>query len=164
MTINEMVFHSCTCLTDIDIPTSVNKIMNAAFYGCSSVKNVYIGKNVNSIGEYAFGGCPKLTDVYCKSENIPSTPLNAFEGSNSEDAILHVPSISISNYGDTEPWKYFKDIIALTDQELSIENVMNNVKLENDCYNLKGQHLNYPQKGINIFKTSDGKTKKVFVK
>ncbi len=74
--------------------------------------SIIIGSGVTSIGEYAFY-CPVLTDIYCSAEAVPSTPLDAFEGSNIESATLHVPDVSLESYSSTAPWSSFGTKIAM---------------------------------------------------
>ncbi len=61
----------------------------------------------------AFSGCSKLEDVYCYAEEVPSTSSDAFKDSYIEYATLHVPAASVSAYREAEPWKNFKQIVAI---------------------------------------------------
>mmetsp|Transcript_18074 Transcript_18074/g.26045 ORF Transcript_18074/g.26045 Transcript_18074/m.26045 type:complete len:130 (-) Transcript_18074:3094-3483(-) len=54
-------FYSCSSLTSISIPTSVNIISDAAFYSCTSLSSISIPTSVTYIGSYAFAGCTSLT-------------------------------------------------------------------------------------------------------
>lgn len=113
-------FSKCTGLTTIIIPNSVTSIGNQAFLGCDNLKTVKIGSGVKSIGSYAFVDCPELTDVYCFSENVPSTNKDVFRNSFIEYATLHVPVSSMEAYRAREPWKSFKEIKSLTDEDIPI--------------------------------------------
>jgi hypothetical protein len=79
------------------------------------------------IGEQAFANCKELTDVYCwaekvatmngsstvTNENVLKVESDIFQNSYIEYATLHVPVASINNYKTVEPWKNFKEIVAL---------------------------------------------------
>ena len=56
-------------------------------------------------------------DVYCYAEEVPETQNEVFRSANIENVTLHVPAASISAYQAVEPWKNFKEIVAVTDQE-----------------------------------------------
>lgn len=106
-------FSGCSGLTNVNIPNSVTGIGGYAFAGCSGLTSVTIGSGITGIGEKAFGSCPELSDVYCLAESVPSTFSNAFEYSYIDYATLHVPRKSIDAYKTTEPWKIFKNVVAI---------------------------------------------------
>ena len=110
--IGDGAFYGCMGLASITIPNSVTKISAYAFSECYALTTVIIGSGVTEIGDGAFSGSV-LTDVYCSAETVPSTSLNAFEGSNIESATLHVPDVSLENYSSTAPWSSFGTKIAL---------------------------------------------------
>lgn len=112
-------FRYCTGLTTVTIPNSVSTIDHAAFEGCDSLITVTIGSNVKNIYNLAFASCKQLKDVYCLAEQVPGTNIGAFKDSNyGERATLHVPSALIDAYRQKEPWKNFKEIKALTGQDI----------------------------------------------
>ena len=115
--IDEMAFYRCSSLSSIIIPNNLNYIGRGAFRECSGLTSITLGSNVDFIGLFAFQECKKLSDVYCYAENVPKTESNVFYNTNIEDIMLHVPAASISAYQAVEPWKNFKEIVALKDQE-----------------------------------------------
>ena len=52
-------------LTDISIPTEVEKVKDYAFYNCNGVTNIDIVDGVKSIGNSAFYGCSNLDLLSC---------------------------------------------------------------------------------------------------
>lgn len=71
-----------------------------------------------TIGELAFHHCTKLKDVYCYAEQVPECYSSSFSNSNYKQATLHVPATSISAYNAVEPWKDFKEIVELTEEDM----------------------------------------------
>ena len=90
------------------------------FSGCSGLTSIAIGSGIEDIGNQAFADCPELTDVYCYAENVPSTNVDAFEGSYIEYATLHVPKGCIDAYKAVEPWKNFKSILEMVDAKVKL--------------------------------------------
>ena len=123
--IGNEAFYDCSSLTDITIPNSVTSIGREAFYYCSSLTDITIPNSVTSIGDEAFSGCKNLTDVYCNAKEVPSTKSDAFEGSNIEQATLHVPASAIDEYKAISPWNSFGTITILSDEAQGIENHAN---------------------------------------
>jgi hypothetical protein len=117
-TIGGYVFNCCSSLTSITIPNSVTSIGREAFKDCNTLTTIIIGNSVETIYTKAFANCPELTDVYCNVENVPSmlngntSCTDAFDGSNIENATLHVPMASIKAYKSTAPWSDFKTVVG----------------------------------------------------
>ena len=106
-------FEECWRLTSVTIPNGVTSIEKRAFDGCNGLISVTIGSRVQTIGSKAFAECKNLRDVYCNAENVPTTNADAFSVLYLENATLHVPEASMSAYQAAEPWKNFKNIVAL---------------------------------------------------
>ena len=157
-------FYNCYGLTSISIPNSVKRIGEYTFEECSGLTSVTIPNSVTSIGHYAFAKCPDLTDVFCQAEAIPSTESDAFAFSPINNATLHVPNASVNLYKAVEPWKSFKKIVALTDQELSVEVIKKDNMTEVDYYAVDGLRANQNTKGLSIIRMKDGTTRKVMKK
>ena len=125
--IGVMAFYECTGLTSITIPNSVNSIGFQAFYGCRGLSNITIGNMVSRIGEKAFSECVEIKVVNCLAEKLSSsynggqglyTNPTVFEGSNIENAALHVPSSAINDYKGTAPWSGFGGFVSLSDEDI----------------------------------------------
>ena len=144
-------FESCNHLTAITIPEGVISIEENTFAYCSSLKAITIPKNVTSIGHDAFRAC-SLLNVYSYAENVPSTESYAFQGTNTSNATLHVPASALNAYKSTAPWSSFGNIVALTDEEMSVEQSV--IEEQHEIYDLQGHRVTHPTKGIYIV---DGK-------
>ncbi len=162
--IGNWAFSYCSGLTSVTIPNSVTYIGDYAFQNCSGLTSVAIGGGVKSIRSGAFANCEELTDVTCYAKIIPSTESNVFNDSYIEYATLHVPTGAINAYKATEPWKNFKKIVALTDQELSVDAITNDSNEAVARYTIGGQRANRQTKGLNIVRMSNGTSKKVVAK
>ena len=110
-------FYGCTNITSVTIPKSVTHIGEMAFAYCINLTTLTIGSGIKNIQDYSFFNCKNLLDVYCYAETVPTTGNYVFLGSNTGNATLHVPAASISAYQAVEPWKNFKEIVALSTQE-----------------------------------------------
>jgi len=103
-------------ITNLIIPESVTSIGNYAFAKCYRLISITIPSGVTNIGDYAFLFCSNLQNIYCYAEQVIETGNKVFENSN-YDATLHVPAASVSAYQAVEPWKNFKEIVALPAQD-----------------------------------------------
>lgn len=113
------VFSDCNDLTSIIIPTSVTSIGNWAMYGSSNLASVHLaGNDELTIGNYFLRGCYGLTDVYYYKEKLPTIGDNAFYNVNLQNVTLHVPATAIDAFKAAEPWSGFKDVVALTEEEI----------------------------------------------
>ena len=156
-------FQGCSSLPSVTIPNSVTRIEDNTFFVCSSLTTVYIGNGVKTIGASCFVYCEELMNVYCQALEVPHSSFsNVFKGSNIEFATLHVPVTSIESYKAEYPWKDFGNIVPI--EETGIGETEDNNQSIVSRYNVNGTPLNNSQKGVNIIRMKDGKTKKMMVK
>ncbi len=118
--IGDYAFEQCSVMTSVTIPNSVTTIGDYAFFNCSGLTSVIIPKSVTEIGYNSFGNCKKLNKVFCYAEFLPDTNINAFQNSNSQNAMLYVPEESLDNYINNAPWNLFGKILSLGDNKYSL--------------------------------------------
>ena len=111
------LFKDCTKLKSVVIPEGVTTIGYSAFEGCTSLESISLPESINFIDFFAFGSLSNLKNVYCQAKIVPNTSQNVFGNVNLSKVTLHVPAASINAYQATEPWKNFKEIVELPDQD-----------------------------------------------
>ncbi len=131
---------------------SVTTINANSFDGFSALKKIYLGSNLAIIGSQAFANCGKIEDVYCYAARCPSIERNTFENSYIDYLTLHVPAVSLNDYKNHDVWSKFKAIVPLTAEETDIEHIIlkNGTESAPVIYNMNGQRIANPQKGLNI--------------
>ena len=134
-------FCACTSLTSVTIPNSVTSIGSCAFLGCTALTSITIPKSVTSIESQVFAKCSKLEEVYCYAETLPSTNTDAFQNSNTPNAILYVPASAIDDYKATRPWSEFGIIKAISGTSVQAvkESVPVLISANNGLISVKGE-------------------------
>ena len=94
----------------------VKSIGEFAFAESPNLTTVHLSNGLTSIGSSAFINCSNLQNIYCYAEQVTETGDKVFENSN-YDAMIHVPAASVSAYQAVEPWKNFKEIVALPSKD-----------------------------------------------
>ena len=165
--IGKSAFENCSGLTSVTIPNSVTSIGRAAFYSCSGLTSVTIPNSVTSIDSGAFNFTNSNNDLLVEIISLIENPTkdtgSSFSKAIYNNATLYVPVGTMAKYKQTEGWKKFVWI------EEGIPTGIAPVKQEKivgeECrYDLNGNRVKGLRRGVNIVKTSDGKTRKVVVK
>ena len=167
--IENFAFSCCENLTSVTIPNGVEYIGGSAFLSCTSLTSVTIPNSVKEIGSSAFHDCKNLTSVTSMIEEpfeIEDKVFTYYNKLNYEwftEATLYVPAGTKSKYESTPAWNKFEKIV---EQEVNaVESVETDVQVEEtERYNVSGQRISTPQKGLNVVKMSDGTTRKVMCK
>ena len=153
------------------IPDGVRTIGGLAFFKCSDMTSITIPNSVELIEVFAFQLCTNLQNVYCYAEQVPYALGQygnlVFQDVDLSQITLHVPAESIEAYRAVDPWMYFGNIVALTDNDpnpAGISNINQNTTAVRQYYSLDGKRTITPQRGLNIVNMSDGTTKKIMVK
>ena len=142
-------FTACNSLTDITLPEGLTYLDNWSFGECKSLATVVLPSTLETVNYYVFAYCEGLEDVYCYAETVPTTEQNAFDKANTQNATLHVPASALNAYKTTAPWSSFGNIVALTEEEMSIEQ-MTSDKSQLIVYDLNGRRVEKAEKGIYI--------------
>ncbi|EJP31727.1 leucine rich repeat protein [Prevotella sp. MSX73] len=143
---------------------------------------LYLGRNVEFENEYNFIFSYNIKTLvigstYMSSQYPTSTKtktiisriekpnrISHFPGSVYVNATLYVPKGTKALYESTDGWKQFFTIQE-GDPMTGIVSTKDDVdKVEVSRYDVKGQRLNAPRKGINIVRYSDGTTEKIVVR
>ncbi|MBR6925996.1 MAG: leucine-rich repeat domain-containing protein, partial [Bacteroidaceae bacterium] len=89
---------------------------------------------------------------------------NAFGGVPYSSVTLYVPSGSASAYRALAPWSNFSSNIVETDLTSIQTPTISSSETIVGYYNLQGQRIAEPQKGIVIVRYSDGTSRKMYVR
>ena len=149
-TVENWFADSKTKVQTLTLGENVTTINANTFYGFNALKNVYLGSNLAKIGTKAFANCGKLENVYCFAVRYPAVGNNTFENSYIDYVTLHVPARSVNQYKSHDVWGKFMEVVPITDEELAIEGVTAENAKKAVIYNLNGQRISSPKKGINI--------------
>lgn len=144
------------------ISETVTKIEEAAFYNCDNLKSLKIPASVTEIGNSALYGCKKLKEIYSYATTPPSVQDYTFNNIDKWLCTLYVPVGSYSAYWIAPGWGDFINIEEY--DPTGIQTVTEEENNENHYYSIDGRELTSPQTGINIVKSKNGKTKKIFIK
>ena len=169
-------FWACKNLVSVELGNNIEVIAPMAF-NSTKISSIILPHSIKQIEFWAFTSCRELADVYCYAQEMPNIDLDinfsAFDCSDwiisaSKYPTLHVPEELIELYKEDAQWGKFRDIVPLTDDDPKPTGIIsvnsNKNSIDNSVYNLQGHKLSQPQKGLNIIRTNDGKTKKVVVK
>ncbi|MBR1519172.1 MAG: leucine-rich repeat domain-containing protein [Prevotella sp.] len=160
--IGAWAFLGCSELTSVTIPNNVTSIGMGTFYGCSGLTSITIPNSVTSIRSQAFNFTQyDLLEIKSYIEEPTQNTGSSFSDAIYKNATLYIPKGTMEKYKSTDGWKNFVFI------EEGIPSGISSVSIdatEEERFNLRGEKLSTPQRGVNIIRMSDGTTKKVVVK
>jgi len=156
-------------ITSIQFSTKMTSIPSEVCYFCKNLETVIIPSNITSIDARAFCGCTALKSVYSYITDpfeIDNSVFDKAVGAQNDfiynNATLYVPKGTKTKYENTSSWKKFFKIVEM-DGTTDITSVDANKDDDEvvGIYNINGTRAKELQRGVNIIKTKDGKTKKV---
>ena len=128
-------------LTEVTIPGTVTTIGDGAFAGCENLRAIY----VLAPDPISLTAAEARSMVTRADGNVPSQ----FEGIDFDACTLYVPVGSEQKYREAEGWKLFTHIVGVEDPA-GIATIHTEKNGYSAVYNLSGQRLAAPQKGLNI--------------
>ena len=173
--IGEGALKDNTSITEVTVPNGIEKIEARAFMGCSNLKNITLGENVVIVGPQAMSSIciPSVLNVnhrvegeglkvYCRAASVPEIASDAFENTPLGNATLIVKDELVDSYRAAAVWKDFGTILSET--EASGIGIILQDAADGQFYSVSGIASDKAHKGLNIIRTTDGRTKKVIVK
>lgn len=133
--------------TQITIKDGTLSIAGYAFYDCSGLTSITIPKGVTNIGDYAFSGCNGIKEIYCYAEETPEISYYTFYNVDVSRVMLVVPDDVADKYKAHPIWRRFR--IETPTGIPSIEDGKSKME-DGSIYNISGQRLSKPIKGINV--------------
>ncbi len=152
-----------TPITKIDISCVVTELVE--LYMLDQLQEINIPSSVTKILGSGFYGCDNLSQIVCNSTTPPAFESNeGFSNSVFANATLYVPAGCVKAYESAKVWGNFFDI-----QEISLSGINGVSKddQENNAdafYDANGVRHKNLIKGLNITKTKNGIVKKIYVK
>ncbi|MGP1378785.1 MAG: leucine-rich repeat domain-containing protein [Prevotella veroralis] len=147
-------------LTHITSLASGLSIKEQAFAGCLDLVSVNFKGAVSGIDEKAFYGAKKLAVVHFAGTGIPLFGKSVFTPIRTQLSI-YVPAEVITKFKETLVKNSVVlgsryEVLDITTSDIKTANQLYNVS-ESARYDLNGNRLSAPAKGINILKLSNGK-------
>ncbi len=141
-----------------------NSISDYAFCNQDALKELVIPATVERIGNYILQNSTNLETIYSCATTPPACEAGAFMGVDKLSVTLKIPHGTTDAYAAAIGWCDFFNI-----EEDDFASAINTVEMEDNAkpesiYSLDGRKLPALQKGMNIVRMSNGKTKKVLVK
>lgn len=155
-------FEKCITFKGIEFGNTVTDISYLKFDEYKDLSNIVLGSGIANVPDLSVN--EKLNSITV----INSTPPTAVAFANKTylDCKLYVPKGCKVAYESANVWKNFWNIVEIDPNTLGIEKLSRDSAKEEEIarYGIDGTKLNTPKKGINIIRTSDGRTRKVYVK
>lgn len=117
-------FRNCaiTKITSLGVITTIVEGLanNAVFHSCTKLTEVRLPSTLTTLGSYAFRNCTSLSTVICEAVSPPTMNVNPFYSTPiaSGTGFIFVPAASIPDYAAATNWSTYADRLApLEDHE-----------------------------------------------
>ncbi len=172
--IGEGAYKGYTKMSALVIPDGIKAIGASAFEGCNHLRNINIGKGITAIDHKAFSNIGTASaastrsaggdglKVSCSAETVPTADADVFENTALTNATLIVNDNLVESYKATSPWSQFGNIVGFNEAS-GIDAILQDQKGA-AIYSIDGRRLDNARKGLNVIRTSDGRTRKVVVR
>lgn len=123
--IGSEAFYQCSELSYVEISNGVEIINYSTFAECNKLTDIVIPSNIIFIDGNAFG-TESLMRIYCSPEKPPIADDFIFYENTMINGTLFIPKGSKNAYYSATPWRYFRNIIEIGEDEFpsDIENVI----------------------------------------
>lgn len=156
--VKENLFSGCSEMTGIIIPNTIEEIGGGAFSHCTNLTSLTIGKSVTEMEENVCFNCTALSSIYSLNTTPPNIDPDSFTRNQYLTTTVYVPEEALKAYQNAEGWKNFWNLQGF--DATGIDGVkMDGVNGDSKYYDLRGNRLDAPKRGINIING-----KKVIVK
>lgn len=162
-------FMNNTKMTSVSIANSVTSIGVNAFNGCTRLSEISIGSAVAAIDSKAFANIKPVATtrgdngikISCNATSVPTTAADAFDNTPIDNATLLVDDNYVYLYKSTVPWSSFGSIMGFN-EVTGIKSVR--IDSRNAIiYDMRGNRIDHLQRGVNIIRMNDGRTRKMVV-
>lgn len=163
--IESFTFFRCKSLKKIVLPTTLISIGQSALDSCS-FESILIPKNIKSLGWHIFDHNSSLKTIYIEAENPPSTKNNwTFNEDIFGWVTLYVPLGCIEKYRSKKYWNNFWEIKEFNATQITrVKNSFCKERKRTYFYRLDGTRSKNARRGLNIYKDTDGKIRKEYVR
>ena len=150
------------------VPEGVTTVNPFAFMMTQALGTLTLPYTLKSIGELAFYYSTSLRNVICKatvpptfSSSLIDPTYGLFDNAVYAQAILFVPDESVEAYKAAPGWREFAEILPMSTSvsDMTVESV----DQQAEYFNLQGQRVNKPAKGVMLVRRG-GKVTKEFMR
>ena len=98
------------CLSEVQLPSTLESISQNAFYLCINLKKITFPLALTGISNYAFSGCSALSEIHVLPTNPPTLGTAVFSGLPAS-YIIYVPVGTGETYKSAAGWSAYSEHI-----------------------------------------------------